>query len=257
MTRVVEVVGASYAVRGVELVSAIDLGAGSGELVAVVGPNGAGKTTLLRLLAGDLEPTTGSVTVAGTAASVGEGLARVRAVLPQHHALQFAFRALEVVMLGRYPHDSEPEEDRDVVTRAMETTDTLPLAERVFPTLSGGEQTRVAFARVLAQETPVVLLDEPTSSLDLRHQELVMQALRGIADGGGTVVTVLHDLNLASRYADRVVLMDRGRIAADGPPGTVLTEALLERVYATAVRVVPHPDLGTPVILANGGRTAS
>lgn len=84
-----------------------------------------------------------------------------------------------------------------------------------------------------------------------------MQALRGIADGGGTVVTVLHDLNLASRYADRVVLMDRGRIAADGPPGTVLTEALLERVYATAVRVVPHPDLGTPVILANGGRTAS
>jgi iron complex transport system ATP-binding protein len=158
-------------------------------------------------------------------------------------------------MLGRYPHETGEVEDRSVARRAMAETDTEGLADRLFPTLSGGEQTRVSFARVLAQETPVVLLDEPTSSLDLRHQEMVMVTLRGIAAGGGTVVAVLHDLNLAARYADRVLLMESGAIRAIGTPEEVLTEGNLAAVYRCPIRVIPHPDLGTPLILPIGAGT--
>ena len=142
-----------------------------------------------------------------------------------------------------------------VVDRSMSETDTTHLTDRAFPTLSGGEQTRVSFARILAQQTPLVLLDEPTSSLDLRHQELVMGTLHGIARNGGTVVAVLHDLNLAARYADVIVLMESGRIRAVGGPTDVLTSEILTEIYQYPVKVVPHPELGSPLILPHGGGT--
>jgi iron complex transport system ATP-binding protein len=257
MSRVVELHGVGYRVGDSALVADVDLEVRIGDVVAVVGPNGAGKTTLLALMAGDLAPTSGAIRVAGLDATDDAGLARERAVLPQHHLLQFAFRCLEVVMLGRHPHPTGEVEDRVVVERVMGETDTRHLMDRVFPTLSGGEQTRVSFARILAQETPLILLDEPTSSLDLRHQELVMSTLHGLANEGGAVVAVLHDLNLAARYASRVVLMDRGRIRAVGSPAEVLTEEILSDVYRTPVRVIPHPDLGSPLILPAGGGTAA
>ena len=244
--------GVGLRVDGVTLVEGVSLEVSAGEILGVVGPNGAGKTSLLRMLAGEMEPTTGAVTLDGVplAAWRPRDLARRRALLPQHTLLQFAFRALDVVLMGRYPHrDSSAEQDLETARRAMEGTDTAHLAARIYPTLSGGEQTRVSFARVLAQETPLVMLDEPTTSLDLRHQEMVMGLLRSLADAGAAVVVVLHDLNLAARYADRVALMSRGRLAALAGTREVLRADLLTEVYRHPVMVVPHPRLDCPLIL--------
>lgn len=247
--------GISLRVDGATLVDDVTLSVSGGELVGVTGPNGAGKTSLLRVLAGEVLPSAGRVTLGGVplASLRPLELARRRALLPQHTLLQFAFRALDVVLMGRYPHRrSSVEEDMSTARSAMEETDTSYLAARLYPTLSGGEQTRVSFARVLAQETPVVMLDEPTVSLDLRHQELVMGVLRSLAGEGAAIIAVLHDLNLAARYADRVALMDRGRLAALAPTREVLRADLLSEVYRHPVAVVPHPYLDCPLVLPVG-----
>ena len=221
----------------------------------MVGPNGAGKTTLLRLFAGEVVPSRGEVLLGARplAEMSPRELALARAVLPQHTLLQFAFRALDVVMMGRYPHgDATTSQDARVVGRAMGSTDTDQLATRLFPTLSGGEQTRVSFARVLAQQTRIVMLDEPTGSLDLRHQEIVMQTLKSLAADGAAVVAVLHDLNLAARHADRIAMMDGGRIVTVGPTSDVLTARRIETVYGQPVVVLSQPGLTHPVIVPIG-----
>jgi iron complex transport system ATP-binding protein len=162
--------------------------------------------------------------------------------------------------MGRYPHrDSSVEEDRRVALGAMEQTDTGHLGARTYPTLSGGEQTRVSLARVLAQQTPIVMLDEPTGSLDLRHQELVMGTLQGLAGEGAAVLAVLHDLNLAARYADRVGLMSRGAIRATAPTREVMRADLLSEVYGHPIGVVTHPHFDCPFVfpLENGSSLAA
>jgi len=241
--------GLGFSVEGGDLVDGVELVVGAGTLVGVVGPNGAGKTTLMRLLAGELPPSRGRVRVGGVDPREIDplSLARIRAVLPQQTILHFAFRCLDVVMMGRHPHGDEDAEERAL--EAMAATDTTRFAARVYPTLSGGEQTRVSLARVLAQDTPVLFLDEPTGSLDLSHQELVMATLQGLVAGGSVVVAVLHDLNLATRYADRVLLMDGGRVVGDGSPSAVLTAAAVRAVYGVTVEIVDHPTMGYPVIL--------
>jgi iron complex transport system ATP-binding protein len=255
----VEAIDLRYDVDGAVLVDGVDLTVRPGEMLGVVGPNGAGKSTLLRLLAGEIEPTSGRVVVGGrdVASLKPRDLARLRAVMPQHTVLQFAFRAIEVVMMGRNPHrESSAAEDLRVARRVMEATDTAHLADRSYPTLSGGEQARVSFSRVLAQETPIVMLDEPTGSLDLRHQETVMGILGDLARRGAAVFAVLHDLNLAARYADRVGVMDRGRMVEIAETRKVLRSDLLESVYRHAVAVVPHPFEDCPLVLpANGQGT--
>lgn len=243
-------------VEGATLVDGVTLTVAAREVLGVIGPNGAGKTSLLRLLAGEVAPSAGRVTLGGVplASLRPLELARRRALLPQHTLLQFAFQALDVVLMGCYPHrDSSAEQDRAAVRLAMERTDTTHLAARLYPTLSGGEQTRVSFARVLAQETPVIMLDEPTMSLDLRHQELVMGLLRSLAGEGAAVIVVLHDLNLAARYADRVALMNQGRLAALAPTREVLRADLLSDVYQYPVTVIQHPHLDCPLVLPVGG----
>jgi iron complex transport system ATP-binding protein len=255
MTGVLAADGLTLRVPGATLVDGVTLTVPPGEFLGVVGPNGAGKTSLLRMLAGETEPSSGTVTLDGIPLGAWKpiDLARRRALLPQHTLLQFAFRALDVVAMGRYPHrDSSTQEDLEAALRAMEGSDTAHLAARLYPTLSGGEQTRVSFARVLAQETPLVMLDEPTTSLDLRHQEMVMRVLRALVEEGAAVVAVLHDLNLAARYADRVALMDRGRLAALAPTREVLAAGLLSAVYQHPVVVVPHPRLDCPLVLPGG-----
>jgi len=244
--------GIGLRVEGAVLLDGVSLEVRAGEVLGVVGPNGAGKTSLLRVLAGETAPTSGRVLLDGNPLSRyrPRELARRRALLPQQTLLQFAFRVLDVVLMGRHPHSgSSAERDLEAAQRAMAAADVAHLASRLYPTLSGGEQTRVSFARVLAQETPLVMLDEPTTSLDLRHQELVMGLLRSLADGGAAVVAVLHDLNLAARYADRVALMSRGRLAALAPMREVLRADLLSEVYQHPVVVVPHPQRDCPLVL--------
>jgi len=264
MSAVLQARRLTMTIDGAVLVREVDLSLEPGEVLGVVGPNGAGKSTLLRMLSGEQPPTAGEVLIDGEplAGFRAERLALRRAVLPQHTVLQFAFKALDVVLMGRYPHRrSSREHDREVADAAMAETDTTHLSDRTFPTLSGGEQSRVAMARVLSQEAPIVMLDEPTGSLDLRHQELVMSTLRGLASEGAAVLAILHDLNLAARYADRVALMSNGTIRAAAPTGEVMKADLLSEVYAHPIGVVPHPHFDCPLIFplenGSGGRCAA
>lgn len=233
--------GVSVELGGARVLREVDLEVAPGELVALVGPNGAGKSTLLGALAGDILVDSGEVTLGGEPVR-GMGataLARRRAVLLQKQGLSFGFRVSDVVRMGRSPWHRTTEAGRDdeVVASAMVVADVDGLAERVFPTLSGGEQARASFARVLAQEAPVLLLDEPTASLDIRHQEALLAVARGVAEAGSAVVVVLHDLSLAAAYADRICLLDAGGVAADGAPDDVLTVERLGAVYEHPVSV--------------------
>jgi iron complex transport system ATP-binding protein len=211
----------------------------SGHLVALVGPNGAGKTTLLRALAG-LVPSDGAVHVGGDAVSSLTLRERARrfAYLPQGHIVYWPLPARDIVALGRYPHGAtDPArltaKDTDAVRRAMQATDVMEFAERRVTELSGGERSRVALARVLAVEAPVILADEPTASLDPRHQIDVMKSLRTAADQGTLVMVVTHDLGLAARFADTVLVLSDGRLVSQGAPA----EALSEQVVADVFRI--------------------
>jgi len=242
----------SYRIGGRPIVSDVDIEVPAGELLALVGPNGAGKSTLLALLAGDLTPDAGQVAIAGRPlrGMRPKELARLRAVMPQQTVLQFAFTAAEVVALGVAGGDAAGRKGTAaLVSAALARTGCADLAGRAYPTLSGGEQARVTLARVLAQDAPVLLLDEPTAHLDLRHQLLVLRQARALADDGHAVAIVLHDVNLAARWADRVTVLADGRVVACGPPGAALTTATLSTVYAHPITVVEHPLHGGPLAL--------
>ncbi|MFG2758331.1 heme ABC transporter ATP-binding protein [Streptomyces wuyuanensis] len=238
---------------GRHVVDGVDLRARAGEVVALVGPNGAGKSTLLAALAADLAPAAGEVRIGGRPAAgrPAAELALWRAVLPQASVLSFPFPVEEVVRMGRAPWAGTPREDRDEaeVRAAMAATETAAFAARPFSALSGGERARVALARVLAQRTPLLLLDEPTAALDLRHQELVLGVCRARAAAGAAVVVVLHDLGLAAAHADRVAVLRDGRIAAEGAPGEVFRDELLSDVYRQPVEVLSHPRTGIPLVV--------
>lgn len=252
---ILSAVGVTYSVDGAVLVDGVDLEGRRGELIALCGPNGAGKSTLLRILAGDLSPHPGTVVVDGfdTSSATPAELARARAVMRQGGRSDIPFTAIAVVEMGRYPHRSDPDASRAADIRAirvaMERTETDHLAGRIYATLSGGEQTRVVMARILAQDAPVVLLDEPTTALDVAHQERVLAEVRRIADEGSCVIAVLHDLNAASYYADRVVMMADARIAATGTPTEVLRSDLLNSVYGQEMTVVEHPTRNCPLVI--------
>ncbi|MFR9722420.1 heme ABC transporter ATP-binding protein [Streptomyces sp. MS19] len=245
--------GVSLALGGRAVLDGVDVAVAAGEVLALVGPNGAGKSTLLSVLAADQRPDSGGVTVAGRPAADWSApeLALRRSVLPQSATLSFPFTVGDVVRMGRAPWAGTRAEDEDdaAVAEAMAATEVAPFAGRPFSALSGGERARVALARVLAQRAPLLLLDEPTAALDLRHQELVLRVCREQARAGRAVVVVLHDLGLAAAYADRAVVLHQGRVATDGPPAEVFTEELLSRVYQHPVEVLPHPGTGTRLVL--------
>jgi iron complex transport system ATP-binding protein len=233
-----------------EVLRGVDVQVRAGEVLALVGPNGAGKSTLLAALAADLPAAQGAVRIHGRPATewTAPELALRRAVLPQAATLSFPFAVEDVVRMGRAPHASSPAEDDLAVAEAMAATEVTGFAARPFSALSGGERARVALARVLAQRAPLLLLDEPTAALDLKHQELVLRLCRERAAAGDAVVVVLHDLGLAAAYAHRVAVLRAGRVAADGPPAGVFTERLLTEVYDQPVEVLPHPRTGAVLV---------
>lgn len=245
--------GVSVELGGRQVLSKVCLEVKAGEVLALVGPNGAGKSTLLAALAGDVGVSAGRIELEGKSLhewQPGE-LALRRSVLLQQVSLSFPFSVRDVVLMGRAPWSNTPAGDQDeqFVDQAMADTDVTAFAERKFSALSGGEKARVALARVLAQNTTVLMLDEPTAALDLRHQELVLQVARRRAEAGNAVVVVLHDLNLAAGYADRVAVLAGGQLKALGTPSEVLQAELLSEVYQHAIDVWEHPVTGRSIIL--------
>lgn len=238
--------GVNVSLGGRAVLQDISLSLSSGHLVALVGPNGAGKTTLLRALAG-LIPASGDIEIGGRALaslSLRERAKRF-AYLPQGHIVHWPLPARDIVALGRYPHGaSDPARlsprDAEAVARAMQAADVVQFADRRATELSGGERSRVALARVLATEAPVILADEPTSSLDPRHQLNVMQTLRKAADSGVLVIVVTHDLGLAARFADRVLVMSSGKLASQGKPAEALSEQVLADVFRVTAYRAEH-----------------
>lgn len=227
----------------------------AGEMVAVVGPNGSGKTTLVRCIAGVLRPWSGEVRVCGAdvTALPQREVARRVAVVPQDPSLPDGFAALETVLMGRTPYlgllQNEGPADLEAARRAMLATGVWDLAARPLGSLSGGERRRVVLARALAQDTPVLLLDEPTAHLDIGHQAAVLRLVRALCRSQSkAALAVVHDLTLAGQFADRLVLMDRGRVVAEGSAEDVLRPSVLGAVYGTRVRVLRHPDTGRPVV---------
>ncbi len=239
-----------------EVLHGVDLHVSAGEVVGLVGPNAAGKSTLARIGCGLLVPEAGTVLLDADPIARLSRRARARRVafLAQHQPADLPFTALEVALMGRAPHLGlwalEGEGDHARAESALAELDALPLAGRPISRLSGGERQRVFLARALAQEARLLVLDEPTTSLDLHHQVLLANAVRRHARGGGGALLVLHDLVIAAGACDRLALLVGGRIAAEGTPAQVLRPEVLGEAYGTRVDVVPDPATGVPLVAA-------
>jgi iron complex transport system ATP-binding protein len=235
----ISAVEVGFRVGGKSLLEGVNLEIAAGTFLGLVGPNGAGKSTLLRLLAGEHRSTQGAVSIAGRqlAKWSGQELSRRRAVLPQQSAMAFEIGVRDVVELGRLPHENlvSRAQNAAAVDNALALADVAHLETRNYATLSGGEQQRVQLARVLAQidgvRSAALLLDEPTASLDLSHQHRVLQVARRLAEAGAAVIAVLHDLFTASLYCDRIAVIAKGRIVADGAPCVALDAAIVKSVF--------------------------
>ena len=242
------------------LISGVSAEVRPGTLTAVVGPNGAGKTTLLRAASGELAPSGGTVRLDDRPLPrvPEQAQARRRAVLPRASRLHFSFSVLEVVIMGRSPHVNgrEGPDDWAIAEKALNAVGMGGFVDRDFPTLSGGEQQRVHLARALAQVWTApddgnryLLLDEPTASLDLAHQQNVLQTARSFADEGAGVLAILHDLNLAAQFADHVVVMAEGQVHTQGAPDAVFTPPCIHNVFGWPVCVLAHPTQSCPLIV--------
>lgn len=237
-------------IHGKQLLQDVTFSAQPGQVTGLIGPNGAGKSTLLSVISGDLEHT-GQVRLLGkdpATVDVAE-LARMRAVMLQDVSVSFDFLVRDVVAMGRRPWEATSNEKLNdaIVDAALQATDTTRLAHRDIATLSGGERARVALARVLSQQTPILFLDEPTAALDIKHQEQVLGLVRALASQGVAVVAVLHDLNAAARYCDQIVCLQQGKVAASGSVAQVYTTEILSWVYGHPV-LVEHSPSGISVI---------
>jgi iron complex transport system ATP-binding protein len=238
---------------------AINLQVSSGEIVALIGPNGAGKTTLIRAVSGVIRPQFGGLRAGGEDLAGMNSARRASklAVVPQARNLPEQFTVWQTVLLGRTPYlgwlGQPTGRDQARVRWALERTETQDLTGRRIGELSGGEQQRVLLARALAQETPILLLDEPTAHLDLHHQAMLLDLVYALTrEDRLTVLMALHDLNLAAIYAHRVALLVDGRLQAVGTPSEVLTSERLSEAYRLQLHVIPHPDFGVPLVLPDG-----
>ncbi len=250
----VRVENLSHSFGDVAVLDGVDLAVDPGEFVALVGPNGAGKTTLLRLLNGVLEPDSGTVTLGGTstAALSAKAVSRQVATVPQDTHIGFSFTVEQLVEMGRTPHRSRLDwtSDTDPIERALERTETAQFRDRTVDELSGGQRQRVLLARALAQEAPTLLLDEPTASLDINHQVQMLSLVEELVDEGKAALAAIHDLDLAARYCDRLLLLSDGEIRARGSPEDVLADESLSAAFGTKTAVTQNPATGTPTVAA-------
>src|SRR6056297_1757072 len=257
----IEIDGIEVELGGNRILDGVTTSVEEGRFVGLVGPNGAGKTTLLRAIHGVLAPDRGEVRVDGdsVAALSSKEASRRVAVVPQDTTLSFDFPVEEVVEMGRHPYRSrfsgpqasnEGISDSKRVENAMARTEVAEFAERSITAVSGGERQRVLLARALAQDTPALLLDEPTASLDINHQVRTLELVRELADEGETVVAAIHDLNLAAHYCDELRLLAGGEIRASGDPEAVLAEDHLEAAFDTRAVVSSHPVTGSTYVTA-------
>ncbi|WP_207759982.1 heme ABC transporter ATP-binding protein [Bifidobacterium primatium] len=234
------------------ILSGIDLDVRAGEVLSLVGPNGAGKSTLLNAITGDMPLADGEISLFGLPAASWDAteLAMRRSVLLQSVDVTFPFSVDDIVRMGRSPWEGTAEEMDDdmIVDSAMSMTEVTPLADRVYTSLSGGERGRAAFSRVLAQAAPILLLDEPTAAMDIKHQEMLMRIGRDYAAAGCAVVVIVHALDAAAAWSDRVALLERGRLRAVGTPEEVFTSVMLTDVYQCPIEVMPHPDGGLVIL---------
>jgi iron complex transport system ATP-binding protein len=280
----IDVSGVEQSYGDEPVLEGLDATVARGELVGLVGPNGAGKTTLLRTISGALAPDAGTVRVAGqgsdrglddVAALSSAAASRRIAVVPQTTRLSFAFSVRELVAMGRHPHRSRfqppTREDRDLVEAAMERTRTAEFADRSVEAVSGGERQRVLLARAIAQDAPVLLLDEPTANLDLNHAVETMSLVRELIDEDGTAaLAAIHDLELAARFCDRLLVLADGEIVANGPPAAVLDAEGLGAAFdarvaverspidgGVTIRAMDDPDLDARVHVVGGGEPAA
>lgn len=264
MTEIVAARNLTFGISGATLVDNVSLTLAEGETVALVGPNGAGKSTLLRLLSGDLRPERGTIRLKGRELRgiPARELALQRMMLSQHVNVTFPFTVAEVVAMG-VPEGSVSTNREQVIARALDDVGLGSFRQRQLPTLSGGEQQRAHFARILVQlacgeadQGPgLLLLDEPTSSLDLRHQIDLLARARTCARNGTAVIAVLHDLNLAVRFADRIIVMHHGRVAEDGAMRSTLDPEIMRRIFDVETSIHTLPD-GTPFLLPQTMRPA-
>ena len=231
-----------------------------GTLYAVLGPNGSGKSTLMRAMLGISPLASGRVTLDGRAAEAWGRRERARSIgaVPQSEAIAFPLTTREMVAMGRYPHlaalAGESADDRAAIGRALQACELVDLAERDVMTLSGGELQRARIARALAQEPRALVLDEPTASLDIRHEMAILELLRTSVDRGMTVVLITHGLDTAAQFADRMLLLSRGKLAAEGTPSEVIREDVLAEVYGWPVAVHADPDSGAPRVTPRRAR---
>ena len=250
----------SFSYSDALVIDGIDLSVSSGEMVGLLGPNGSGKTTLVKLTSGILKPRQGTIRLDDDDIRKmrRKAVARVIAVMPQYFHVPFAFTVEEVITLGRLPFirtmSGETADDHEAVRSAMGSVGIEHLGERRFDELSGGERQKVVLAMALAQLPRVLLLDEPTAHLDISHQVEILEQVRRLnRDSGVTVMAAIHDLNLASLYFDRLVLLKEGRVVADGSPGEVITEETLRDVFSAPVTVERHRLTGAPHVVITPG----
>ncbi len=255
---ILEVRNASVKIGQKILLDNVSLCVQPGEVITVLGPNGAGKSTLMKVINGERQPDSGEVQLNGRNDWPLNEQALMLGVLPQSSSLSFPFTVEEVVALGRIPCATDRTQNLKIVSSALKKVDGLHLKDRHYTTLSGGERQRVHMARVLAQiwdECPLgqryLLLDEPTSALDPAHQQLTLKMARHEADNGMGVLVILHDLNLAARYSDRIVILKEGAIAAQGLPAEVLTAETLHSVFDIDVTISQHPTRNCPLVVNN------
>jgi iron complex transport system ATP-binding protein len=238
---------------GREVVKGVSLTVDGGSLCALVGPNGCGKSTLLSALSGVRRPASGTVRINGhEIGAIGHrDLARERSLVTQTNRTDTPFTVAEVVQMGRFPWLRTPQavQSPQIIADAIAECDLGDILDRPFSQLSGGQQARVSLGRALAQQAPVMLLDEPTAALDIHHQEAVLDILRRQRDQGTAVLIVVHDLSLAAAYADQVAVMKQGRLVAHGPTPEVMTADLLSHTYDHPVETWPHPETGQLLIL--------